>query len=161
MTAPPKLVDTDQTTDAPLLGNGDLGVAILGGPEAMTFILHKNEFWSLGEKKVKAMLRLSLAAPGMSGATYAMTEELGTGEVTGTFTAAGKTLTTMSWVQADDTTTNLFVTQLSLMGGGVRPASQEDRERAPPYVGRHPANRALGASPAAYGMVFVDVRACS
>ena len=55
MTAPPKLTATDGTTDAPLLGNGDFGVAILGGTDALTFNLHKNEFWSLGEAKVKAM----------------------------------------------------------------------------------------------------------
>ncbi|HSZ83372.1 MAG TPA: hypothetical protein VLA14_13875, partial [Polyangia bacterium] len=63
MTAPPKLTDTDETTDAPLLGNGDLGVAIFGGADALTFNLHKNEFWSLSEAKVKAMAQLALAIP--------------------------------------------------------------------------------------------------
>src|SRR5579859_399612 len=43
----PQQVDTSETTDAPLLGNGDLGVAVLGSIDAMTFILSKNEFWSL------------------------------------------------------------------------------------------------------------------
>ncbi|MEA2697192.1 MAG: hypothetical protein QOI66_1463, partial [Myxococcales bacterium] len=43
LTAPPKVIDTDQTTDAPLMGNGDLGVAIFGGIDAMTFNLNKNE----------------------------------------------------------------------------------------------------------------------
>jgi hypothetical protein len=123
MTAPPKLVDTDQTTDAPLLGNGDLGVAMLGGADALTFILHKNEFWSLGEGMVKAMARLSLALPDMAGASYSVTEELGKGEVTGTFTAGGKTIALRSWVQADDTTQNRFITQLTLSGGGATSAS--------------------------------------
>ena len=118
MTAPPKLTDTDQTTDAPLLGNGDLGVAILGGADALTFNLHKNEFWSLGEAKVKAMARLALAIPSLAGATYSMTEDLGHGEVTGTFTLAGKTLTTKTWVQATDSTQNQVITRLSLAGGG-------------------------------------------
>jgi hypothetical protein len=118
MTAPPKLTDTDQTTDAPLLGNGDLGVAILGGADALTFNLHKNEFWSLGEAKVKAMAQLALAIPTFAGATYQMTEDLGRGEVTGTFTVGGKTLATKTWVQADDSTANKVITQLSLTGGG-------------------------------------------
>src|SRR5882762_6682221 len=48
-TAPPSLIDTDQTTNAPLLGNGDVGVAILNNVDTMTFILHKNEFRSLAE----------------------------------------------------------------------------------------------------------------
>jgi len=35
--------------DAPLLGNGDLGVSILNGIDTMTFVMNKNEFWSLAE----------------------------------------------------------------------------------------------------------------
>jgi alpha-L-fucosidase 2 len=123
MTAPPKLTDTDETTDAPLLGNGDLGVAILGNVDALTFILNKNEFWSLGGGSVKAMARLGLALPGMAGASYSVNEEFGAGEVTGTFTAGGNTITIRSWVQADDTTQNRFITQLSLAGGGTTSAS--------------------------------------
>jgi hypothetical protein len=119
MTAPPKLTTTDQTTDAPLLGNGDLGVAIFGGADALTFNLHKNEFWSLGEAKVKAMAQLSLAIPSLAGATYQMVEDLGHGEVTGTFTLAGETLATKTWVQADDTTRNLVITQLTASAGGA------------------------------------------
>ncbi|HEX3697025.1 MAG TPA: hypothetical protein VH374_16730 [Polyangia bacterium] len=123
LTAQPKVIDTDQTTDAPLMGNGDLGVAIFGGIDAMTFNLNKNEFWSLGEGRVKAMERLTLAIPGMVGATYAMTEELGLGEITGTFSVGDRTITTKSWVQADDTTVNRVITQLTLTGGGSLAAS--------------------------------------
>ena len=122
-TAPPKVIDTDQMTDAPLMGNGDLGVAILGGIDAMTFSLNKNEFWSLSEGRVKAMERLTLAIPGMAGASYAMTEDIGVGEVTGTFAVGGKTITTKSWVQADDSTQNRLITQLTLTGGGTLTAS--------------------------------------
>jgi hypothetical protein len=118
MTAPPKLTATDQTTDAPLLGNGDLGVAIFGGIDTLTFNLHKNEFWSLGEAKVKAMSQLALAIPSLAGATYEMVEDLGHGEVTGTFKLGGKTVTTKTWVQADDSTQNKVITQLTLAGGG-------------------------------------------
>ncbi|HEY2899134.1 MAG TPA: hypothetical protein VGL59_01065 [Polyangia bacterium] len=123
LTVPPTVIETDQTTDAPLMGNGDLGVAIFGGIDAMTFNLNKNEFWSLGEGRVKAMERLTLAIPGMAGASYAMTEELGLGEVTGTFPAGGRTIATKSWVQADDTTVNRVITQLTLTGGGSQAAS--------------------------------------
>ncbi|HVR63162.1 MAG TPA: hypothetical protein VMU50_14765, partial [Polyangia bacterium] len=123
LTSPPTITDTDQTTDAPLMGNGDLGVAIFGGIDAMTFNLNKNEFWSLGEGRVKAMERLTLAIPGMAGASYAMNEELGLGEVTGTFTVGGRTIATKSWVQADDTVQNRVITQLTLAGGGALAAS--------------------------------------
>ena len=123
LTSPPTITDTDQTTDAPLMGNGDLGVAIFGGIDAMTFNLNKNEFWSLGEGRVKAMERLTLAIPGMAGASYAMNEELGLGEVMGTFTVGGRTIATKSWVQADDTVQNRVITQLTLAGGGALAAS--------------------------------------
>ena len=118
MTAPPTLTDTDQTTDAPLLGNGDLGVAIFGSIDTLTFNLGKNEFWSLSGGTVKAMEQLVLAIPSMAGASYTMVEDIGHGEVTGTFTAGARTITTKTWVQADDSTHNEVITQFSLTGGG-------------------------------------------
>jgi hypothetical protein len=116
-TAPPALVDTEQTTDAPLLGNGDLGVAILNGIDTMTFILHKNEFWSLSGGAVRAMARLTLSIPGMAGASYSMKQRLGDAEVTGTFTAGASTVETRSFVQAVDTAHNKLITSFTLTGG--------------------------------------------
>jgi len=115
-TSPPTQTDTSETTDAPLLGNGDVGVAVLGTIDAMTFILHKTEFWSLAGLTVKAMARLSLSIPGMAGASYAMTENIGTGEVTGNFNLNGNAIATKSWVQATDTSNNRFFTQFSYTG---------------------------------------------
>jgi len=70
--APPKQVNTDQTTDAPLLGNGDVGVAILNNIDTMTFVIDKNEFWTLSGGAVRSMARLSLANPSLAGASYSM-----------------------------------------------------------------------------------------
>jgi hypothetical protein len=119
-TSPPTQTSTGGTTDAPLLGNGDVGVAVFGTIDAMTFILGKTEFWSLAQLSIKAMSRLSLSIPGMSGASYAMTEDIGTGQVTGTFSANGNTVATTSWVQATDTTNNLFFTKFAYTGGGTQ-----------------------------------------
>ena len=152
LTAPPKLTDTDQTTDAPLMGNGDLGVAVFGGIDTLTFSLHKNEFWSLGEAKVKAMAKLSLAIPSMAGATYAMVEDLGKGEVTGTFTLAGRTLTTKTWVQADDSTRNKVITQFTLVGDPVDVSASLS-------VGA--GNSYTSASGASGDVIYRDVRADS
>ena len=122
--APPTLIDTQETPDGPLLGNGDVGVVVLGTVDATTFILGKNEFWSLATSgvgavtTVKAMATLSVSIPGMQGASYAMTENIGSGQVTGTFGLNGSTIQTTSWVQATDTTNNFFFTQYSLSGGG-------------------------------------------
>ncbi len=119
-TAPPTLVDTDQTTNAPLLGNGDVGVSILNGIDTMTFILHKNEFWSLAEGRVKAMVRMALSIPTMAGASYAMSEDIGPGEVTGMFKLGADTLSTKSWVQADDTKHNKLFTTFTYQGSGTK-----------------------------------------
>jgi alpha-L-fucosidase 2 len=119
-TAPPMLNDTDETTDAPLLGNGDLGVSMQNNIDTLTFILHKNEFWSLGDQHVESMARLSLAIPGMAGASYSAKEQIGSAEVDGSFTLNGQTITTKSWVQGDDATHNPFVTEFTYTGTGTQ-----------------------------------------
>lgn len=119
-TTTPAQSNTNETTDAPLLGNGDVGVAILNNIDAMTFILGKNEFWSLNDRTVKAMVRQSLAIPGMAGASYSVTEDIPLGEVNGTFTLNGNTITTKSWVQADNTVTNRFITNFTYSGTGTK-----------------------------------------
>jgi alpha-L-fucosidase 2 len=118
-TTPPALVDTDQTTDAPLLGNGDLGVSILNGIDTMTFVLGKNEFWTLAGS-VKAMARLSLSIPEMAGSSYAMSQNIGSADVTGTFTLAGDEIDTKTWVQADDTRHNQLFTTFSYTGAAPK-----------------------------------------
>jgi hypothetical protein len=122
-TTPPMLTDTQETTDAPLLGNGDVGVSVIGTIDAMTFILGKNEFWSLNDGHLKAMARLALAIPGMSGASYSMIESLGPAEVTGSFASGANAITTKSWVQADDTTNNKLVTEFTFAGPGPQSVS--------------------------------------
>ena len=116
--SPPSQTDTSETTDAPLLGNGDVGVAVLGTIDAMTFILGKTEFWSLSQLTAIAMSRLSLSIPGMKGASYGSTESISTGEVAGKFTLNGNAIATTSWVQATDTTNNYFFTQFTYTGSG-------------------------------------------
>src|SRR5450432_2093269 len=149
--AVPKLNDTDETTDAPLLGNGDLGVSMQNNIDTLTFMLQKNEFWSLGEQRVQAMARLSLAIPGMAGASYAAKEELGTAEVNGTFTLNGHTIATKSWVQGDDATHNQFVTEFTYTGDGTQDVTVS---LAPGSGNTHPAP--LGAMA---DVLYIDVRA--
>jgi hypothetical protein len=95
----------------------------MGNIDAMTFILGKNEFWSLNDRSVRAMARLSVAIPTMAGASYSMTEAIPTAEVNGTFALNGNTITTKSWVQADNTVTNRFVTNFTYMGTGSKNVS--------------------------------------
>ncbi|HWZ90807.1 MAG TPA: hypothetical protein VNW92_18225, partial [Polyangiaceae bacterium] len=148
--APPQQVDTDETTDAPLLGNGDVGVAILNNIDTMTFVIDKNEFWSLSGTHVLSMARLTLAIPSLAGASYSMQERVGQAEVTGSFKNSNNALTTRSWVQADDTTKNKFITEFKNTGSSAIDVS------ATPSAG-------TGTNPGTAGSMgstlFYDVRA--
>ena len=149
--AVPKLNETDQTTDAPLLGNGDLGVSIQNNIDTLSFVLHKNEFWSLGDQRVQAMARLSLAIPSMAGATYAMREEIGTAEANGTFANGANTITTKSWVQADDAIHNLLVTEFRYTGAGTQAVTVS--------LARGEDNAHPATSGVMNDVAFIDVRA--
>ena len=44
-TNPPQHVPTSKTPDAPIAGNGDIGVTMGGGPDSLRFYIGKNDFW--------------------------------------------------------------------------------------------------------------------
>jgi alpha-L-fucosidase 2 len=117
-TSPPTWPSQVETPDGPLLGNGDLGVVLMNNIDTMSFVFNKNEFWSLTQGVRKAMFTMSLAIPGMAGASYLTQEDLATGTVYGQFALGGNQITTRSWVQADDTTNNRFFTQFTYTGSG-------------------------------------------
>jgi len=119
-TSIPTITNGGQVSDAPLLGNGDVGALVMGNIDAQTFVLGKNEFWSLAQEQVKAMSRLSVSVSGMSGATFNATENIAVGEVNETATLSGNTITTKDWVQATDTTNNMLVQELSYSGSGSK-----------------------------------------
>ncbi len=78
--APPKRVPTDKVVDGPILGNGDLGVAIGGPPEAQRFWLAKNDFWRLKSKYNTSGPRvfggIDIYIPGLKDAGYRIEQEL-------------------------------------------------------------------------------------
>lgn len=43
-TNPPQHVPTSKTPDAPIAGNGDIGVTMGGGPDSLRFYIGKNDF---------------------------------------------------------------------------------------------------------------------
>jgi hypothetical protein len=98
------------------MGNGDVGVVVINGIGNMSFILNKNEFWSLSQGVRKAMANLNLSIPGMSGASFAMQENIFKGTVAGQFSLNGNEIQTTSWMQATDTTNNLLFTQFTYSG---------------------------------------------
>lgn len=122
-TSAPTNSDYGNTPDAPLLGNGDAGAAIVGNINSMVMVLGKNEFWSQGERQVKSMARLNISVPSMAGASYLAQEKLASATVDGTFSLSGNTVRTTSWMQATDTAANLLITKFTYTGSGSKTVS--------------------------------------
>jgi hypothetical protein len=112
-TSPPSQLTNGATTDAPLLGNGDIGVAVGGSITSQTYYVGKNDFFSASSHAIKPLGRIVLAVPGMSGASYHEVQDIAHAQVQGTFTLGGTTINTTNWVSA---TEGLFVTTVTLTG---------------------------------------------
>jgi len=82
------------------MGNGNVGVVVVNPINTMSFLFGKNEFWSLSGGTVEPMAAMSLSISGMSGASLAMQENIGTGEVFGQFALNGNHITTTSCEQS-------------------------------------------------------------
>jgi len=111
---PPTRVPTNEMTDGPLLGNGNMGVVTEGPPDKLRFYISRNDFWSVLRGRIMPMGSLELSTPELAGATYLMQENIGTADVTGKFTTkdgAGMEIT--AWVP---TSQNMLVLELSNTG---------------------------------------------
>lgn len=113
--APPRSVPTSGMPDGPLLGNGDVGVALSGPPEVQAFYVGKNDFWTStpGNAKVITVGRVELEIPALQGASYRQEQDMALAEVRGTFAKGGLTIHTRSRVDAN---ANLLVTELRSEG---------------------------------------------
>jgi len=116
-TAPPRGVPTNKVVDGPVLGNGDVGVALAGPPQRQLWCIGKNDFWSYSRRRVITVGGLTVRVPALAGASYRQEQDLLTAEVRGAFAAGDVTLATRSWVAA---TENLLVTELACTGGPIR-----------------------------------------
>jgi len=88
--------------DNPLLGNGDIGVAIAGKPEFQRLFLGKTDFYllSLNEGQYrgnKGFGTLDIAIPALTGASYRVEQKLDVPETTSTFAGTNATVTMQTW----------------------------------------------------------------
>jgi len=111
---------TNEIANGPLMGNGNLGVVVVNPINTMTFLLGKNDFWSLAGGQVEPMASMALSIPTMAGASFAMQQNIYTGTVTGQFTLSGNQIQTNSWVSFNDTTNNYLFTQFTYSGSGTQ-----------------------------------------
>lgn len=111
-------------TDEPLLGNGDLRVAMGGEPDRLRFTLTKADLWELRNKRKNPRLvrnsepRLlgwwELIVPALEGASYRVSQDLCGAVTTGVFTRNGAILTVETAVAATENTQWL---RISAKGG--------------------------------------------
>lgn len=121
-TAPPVKTETGQFTDAPLLGNGDVGVIVAGSIDRLVFFCGKNEFISQEEGRPKAMAQVTIDIPGLAGASHEVEQAIARGEVCGVFRSDRLVVRLEAFVQATDTVHNLLVVRLRCEGEGQETA---------------------------------------
>ena len=84
------------STDALLMGNGDMGLSVGGEAESLRFWINKNDFWRLQNQHIGAQPKLfgwiDIKAPVMQGASYKIEQPIYNPITHGTFTKDGVTL---------------------------------------------------------------------
>jgi hypothetical protein len=118
--APPSDLSGGETTDAPLMGNGDVGVAVGGSINDQTFYVGKNDFFSTASNSIQPLGRIVLALPGMAGASYHVVQDIAQAQVVGSYALGGDTVATTSWVSA---TEGMFVTSITVTGSSAQAAT--------------------------------------
>ena len=110
---PPEKIPSSSAVDGPLLGNGDMGAALGGFPEAQYFILCKNDLWRLqhgyGNSSPVPFGQLTINIPALEGASYKVTQDLYTATTKGVFEQKGTAVHMNSYVAA---TRNLLIIEL-------------------------------------------------
>ncbi len=121
--APPKKVwgaraGGSRATDAPLLGNGDLGVCIAGNPDKQMFWFTKNDWWrpNNGNAAPMSFGTLNIEIPALAEAEYSVRQSLVDAETVASFTGTNSTVAQTSFVAAG---ANVFVVALTCEGEPV------------------------------------------
>ena len=119
-TTPPRRTPSNGNTDAPLLGNGDIGVLVGGAPEKQQFWISKCDFWRpqpyfpwFTPALVGA---IDLEIPAIKGAGYHAVQDIAKAEVRHTFTKPDGTVEMRSWTPA---TGHGLIVELSCTGKPV------------------------------------------
>jgi len=113
-TEAPKHVPSSKVSDAPLAGNGDIGLTLGGRPDRLTFYFGKNDFW----RAYPVYPGGGIASPGglnirideLKGATYYAEQLLDKGLIKGKFTKNDLVVSFTGWVSA---TSNMVVAEFT------------------------------------------------
>lgn len=103
--SPPHHVPTTKTPDAPLAGNGDIGITMGGTPDNLCFYIGKNDFW-----RAYPVYPGGIALPGglditikeLQHASYHAEQLPGSAEISARFSTSDCEVNLSSWVAATD-----------------------------------------------------------
>lgn len=102
----PANVPTSKTPDAPLAGNGDIGLTMNTSVDGITFFIGKNDFWralqSYPEGGVALPGALVLKSDIISSGGYCAEQLPGSAEIRASYTSAVNRLNVTAWVAATD-----------------------------------------------------------
>ena len=102
----PVHVPTQKTPDAPLAGNGDIGLTMKTSDEGITFYVGKNDFWRALESYPEGGMALPgallLGSDIVSSGEYHAEQLPGSAEIRAIYTTPGNVLHVTSWVAATD-----------------------------------------------------------
>lgn len=118
--SPPKYAPCASSTDAVLLGNGDMAAAISGTADSLKFWLNKNDFWRLqsqyGRCKPVLMGRVEVIIESMKHASYHVEQDLYSAMTSGTFVNSDATVSMRCFLAA---TQNVVVLELAVEGDPI------------------------------------------
>ncbi len=113
----PRATPSNTAVDGPLMGNGDMKVAIAGPAEDLSFYLAKNDFWRLQNvyqrSNPTSLGHLALRIPGLKDASYQLEQSYASPATVGVFGKDGATVRMRSMVAA---TQNLLLVELEAEG---------------------------------------------
>jgi hypothetical protein len=114
---PPSHIPSVFSVDAPLLGNGSVGVAVSGPPEKQVFYLARNDFWRLkssyNESFPCVLGKLELNMPDFKGSSYHIEQDLYTAATFLDFSKASSSVEIRMYVSAKE---DLFIMELKNNG---------------------------------------------
>ena len=102
-TSIPQEVPTIKTPDAPLAGNGDIGITMGGAPDSLCFYIGKNDFWRaypVYPGGIALPGGLSISSKSLQGAGYYAEQLPGSAEIKGRFTKEDLQVELSAWVVA-------------------------------------------------------------
>lgn len=118
-TSPPERIPSRTAVDAPLLGNGFVGVALSGTPEAQVFYVARNDFWrlksALDESFPLVLGKVELTIPQLKEASYLVEQRLFDAVSTARFTKGDVSVSYKAFVPA---TEDMLVIEIGMEGEG-------------------------------------------